>query len=918
MKKKLPTICCFILAFIIPVFIFTLILSANEIYPFGDSTILFVDSQGQYITFLSYYRSLFLTNNDLSYTFAKSLGGDMASLMCYYLLSPFNIIYLFFEPINFPLAISIVTILKIGTIGLTMYILMNKLYKNNLIANLIFSVSYSLCSYVIVYNFNFMFLDAVLWLPLIVLGLEKIFAGQRSTFYSVILALSIISNYYTGFMICIFVVMFFLYKMYSQRRLKREKKDLYKTFIISSIIAGGLSAVAWLTAGINMIGTKTSIVNRSPFSMKLLWELPNFLSNFTSGSYKGMEDIISGGPLIFVGITCLALAVMFYLNNKISSDEKTASGIVIAILIACMAFSGLNNLFHGGAEPVWFPFRFSFVFNFFVIYLAAKELYNLDGLHLHHFVLPLAFTIITYAIMSSASLETGIVQDFIILLIDFLLIVLIKRFKNKYVNALSMSLMLLATLYNLHSSAYDNIATNKIESDSGSGSYISYQKYSEQYNEISNVINFVKNYDTTGDFYRLEKTFNSQATYNLANNDSCMFDYAGLSHYSSVEKLDTRSYLSEKLGFHYNQNWNSYGLGSTLTANSLMGIRYILDRDFEHSSVMIPNRYFGARDYLIHLDDYLSKEDSIHIFQNQYALGMGFLAAPRDNVEGRIGEFIDEKHEQIKYYDIFEYQNHMLIDLSGLNLGNVFIPITYTQSYSNINKIDNTHFSLIDSSRPGYITYRLSLSNEALNFPCYYHIKPGYSQYMSLYESSNTSNNLYYFNMYNYAINPINKQNRTSINYTLKLNENLIWDNTEIIPSFYYENIDILSAYITSLKSNEVQLKKISSSHLTGSTKYNSQKSLLTFSIPFDSRWQIKINNQKIKTRINQNIFLAADLYSYNYKDDEILNIEIKYVTPEYTVSIFIGLLAIAYIFLYDYQLYKPIKRIISKKRKAS
>ena len=408
MKKKLLTIFSFIIAFLIPFGVFLIVLKENGIAPFGDSTILFVDSQGQYVAFLSYYKTLFTSNNDFFYTFAKPLGGDMLSLFCYYLFSPFNFIYLFVSSSNLPIAMSIVTSLKIGTIGVTMHVLMNHLYKEKYISNLIFSVSYALISYVIVYNFNIMFLDAVLWTPLVILGLEKMFEGKKSTLYSIFLALAIISNYYTGFMICIFVVMFFLFKLYSEKREKSDIKNHYKNFACGSLVAGGLSTCAWLVAIINMVGSKTSINNRSLFTFNTLIELPNFLKNFVSNSYNGMNDIISGGPLVFIGITCLSFAIMYFANSKFSKDERLNAGIIIAIFVLCMFVSGLNNLFHGGSAPVWFPYRFAFLFDFFLIYLAARELNNIDGLKCHHFVLPLGIIITIYAILTINNIETNI------------------------------------------------------------------------------------------------------------------------------------------------------------------------------------------------------------------------------------------------------------------------------------------------------------------------------------------------------------------------------------------------------------------------------------------------------------------------------------------------------------------------------
>jgi len=76
----------------------------------------------------------------------------------------------------------------------------------------------------------------------------------------------------------------------------------------------------------------------------------------------------------------------------------------------------------------------------------------------------------------------------------------------------------------------------------------------------------VKNGD--GGFYRIEKTF----IYNM--NDSMLFDYAGITHFSSTQKNPIKAFL-EKLGFRkYYDYWVFYGSGSTVWADSLLGVKY--------------------------------------------------------------------------------------------------------------------------------------------------------------------------------------------------------------------------------------------------------------------------------------------------------------------------------------------------------
>ena len=84
------------LSFVIPVIGFVFILYFSHLWPFGDQSIVCLDLDSQYISFFSYLKEIFRDPTTLFYTFSKTLGGDMIGLVAYYLISPFNIITLFF------------------------------------------------------------------------------------------------------------------------------------------------------------------------------------------------------------------------------------------------------------------------------------------------------------------------------------------------------------------------------------------------------------------------------------------------------------------------------------------------------------------------------------------------------------------------------------------------------------------------------------------------------------------------------------------------------------------------------------------------------------------------------------------------------------------------------------------------------
>ena len=119
------------LAFFIPMIILLTIFMLRRVYPFGNNTLLISDCDGQYVDYLSYFKTLFTSNNDFFYTFSKNLGGDMVGLSAYYLLSPINIILFFFENKYLPIAIMIIVLIKIGLCGLSFNYFINQATFNN-------------------------------------------------------------------------------------------------------------------------------------------------------------------------------------------------------------------------------------------------------------------------------------------------------------------------------------------------------------------------------------------------------------------------------------------------------------------------------------------------------------------------------------------------------------------------------------------------------------------------------------------------------------------------------------------------------------------------------------------------------------------------------------------------------------------
>lgn len=92
-----------------------------------------------------------------------------------------------------------------------------------------------------------MWLDSVVLLPLIVLGLERLVKEHKGLLYTITLGLAILSNYYIAIMICISMVIYFFVLIISENL--GNKKNYMKSifcFIGYSLLAGGVASVLLL------------------------------------------------------------------------------------------------------------------------------------------------------------------------------------------------------------------------------------------------------------------------------------------------------------------------------------------------------------------------------------------------------------------------------------------------------------------------------------------------------------------------------------------------------------------------------------------------------------------------------------------------------------------------------------------------
>lgn len=573
-----PKFLLYTLAFIIPVIVMLVVFWQQDFYPFGNKTLFTMDMRDQYVAFFASLRNILSGDASLFFSWSRSMGGNYLGLFAYYIASPLSWITVLFPVENLMTGVLLLTLLKTGLCGLSFtgfaeYIWQRgekdgKGYKKLVI--LPFSICYALMSYNMVYSMCLMWLDGVIFLPVVLTGIEKIFDMKRMTHYVISLAVLFICNYYTGYMVGIFTGIYFLFRLFCNVEKDSFGKLVKKTcrFIAGTLYAVALSAPVLLPVVMDLMNGKLA----TPVNLSVAGDTANFNPGLLPGKLlNGAYDSItnSGLPSIYCGYLALALAVLFLFLKSVSWKEKLCVDFIVAFLCYSFYNKHLDMVWHGLQVPNWFPYRYAFVFSFFLLYLALRTVMA-----------------ITAEGKKQIFIKTGFLEKAVFWIVTSCVLTVIVSFDM------------------------EKNAEGVFEGLNGEFPYFLVQDYKDMAGRTQPLINKIKENDDS--FYRINQY------YEFSKNDAMLFGYNGMTHYSSTFNAGINS-VTPKLGLAQSHIWNS-GYGSNLLLDSLFSVKYILDDG------KVPA---GYEKYAENTD---SAGNTVSAYSNKYALPVVY-SAPSQGME---------------------------------------------------------------------------------------------------------------------------------------------------------------------------------------------------------------------------------------------------------------------------------------------
>lgn len=230
----------YLIAFAIPAVLTYLAYALFGLYPFGEESVLCLDLNGQYVYYFEALRDAFWGDGSIFYNWSRNLSGEFMGIIGYYLASPFTLIVMLL-PEKFMLSsLLIMQLCKLGAAGATFNYFLQKRRGVQPYPSLLFSTMYAMMAYGVIQLIDPMWLDGLVFLPLIMLGIEYLVDDGRRLNFIIPLALMCVANFYIGYMICFFVILYFLFYLCFGSDKKRKGYDYFTAFVriaYSSVIA---------------------------------------------------------------------------------------------------------------------------------------------------------------------------------------------------------------------------------------------------------------------------------------------------------------------------------------------------------------------------------------------------------------------------------------------------------------------------------------------------------------------------------------------------------------------------------------------------------------------------------------------------------------------------------------------------------
>lgn len=592
-----------LLSFLLPVIVIMAIFVIQGIYPFGGRSFLFSDMYHQYMPFFSEFLRKIKAGEGLAYSYNAGIGSNFLALYVYYLASPLHWLAFLVPEAYLMEFMSYLVVFKLGLCGLSACFYLQQRFRTRDKATLLFSGFYAMSGFVAAYNWNIMWLDCVVLLPLIVLGLERLVKEGRCLLYCVALALCILTNYYISIMVCIFLVLYFLVLVFSEKcsgeRSWKKSLRVLRDFALYSLLAGGLAAVLLIPEVSAIIVTDFGDMD-FPRTLESYFSVLDMLARHCMcvATERGLDH----WPNLYCGVAVFLFLPLYMTDDKIPMKKRFCHLALMGFLLLSFSTNMLDFIWHGLNYPDSLPARQSFLYIFLVIVMCYEAYRHVGALPpqriLYSYLGAVVFLLFCEKFIDQEHFETGVWFLSLLFVTIYAILLYLGRTRKGIRAKVAISLLALAAVT-------AECSINQANTSFGTTDREAYLRPIEDYQLLSQYAK-----EQEEGFFRFEK-FTRRT-----NNDATLMGFPSASIFSSTMNSSVMD-LYERLGMRHSKVYYCFD-GATALTSMLLNVNYMFGEvDSENAE---------GKDYANFLYEYREKSRDVLLYACKATLPFGYVA----------------------------------------------------------------------------------------------------------------------------------------------------------------------------------------------------------------------------------------------------------------------------------------------------
>lgn len=848
-----------------------------------------------------YYRNILKCIMELKFgdipkvDFRIGQGMDILATLNYYGLGdPLNLLSVFFNPDRMEILYDFLIFLRfyLSGVAFSCYCFVRK--QKNTSAILLGSISYSFCGMALFSGVRHpFFLNGMIYLPLLLIGVERILKNRKYTFFIVMCAISLVSNFYFAYINTILMGIYILFRLHAVNIIKiKDKLAIIGKMIGSYMVGVGLSAFVFFPIlyaySINARGGSISGYHDSIWYYQIEYYRNLFIQ------YIGPKLGVGSWSVLVLTPISLVSALFLLLKHNTTREAKKRNrllklGMLLLLLMMCVPLFG--KIFNGfGYVCNRWTYAFALL-NAWIVVVVAPDLLRCSKKE----KVKLAISCVLYIILSiiSCNLATTWGRDSgkdnitllnmtsIYLLVVMIILFVHKKGKGKLVRRKGI-------LLNVTTVLILGVNIFMVFSPDMGGYLNEFIWYGGGISYINNSpVQSVKTIEDD-EFYRVEQNA-------MVSNQGSVLGYNGNTFYYSLVPKYIMEYYDDVALNTLPTAYKCNGQDSRTALNALSATKYYVTR----------SNQIGAIPYGYELLKKAAREDGTidHIYRNKYALPLGYTyssyirksefekLSSTQRQEVMLQSVVIEDKEDMSNTKIEEHDSktvqlvsrsisYQIEDLDGVMIKNGVIDV----------QKNNASLKLTFDGEKNAETYLVmnGLKIESGSSVNHFTIHTGKNPNKAIVVHGE-DNNAYYNKKENSANLGYSVKKRCSCKISFPKKGVFSYDSMEVWSYSMKEYKDQIAA----LREDSLSDINMENNLITGEITVSKPK-WLQFSIPYSEGWSVYIDGEKKELLESDTMYMGVEVMPGKH------TVVLKYQTPWLAIGVVVSIVSLLGIVIYS------------------